>query len=240
MILGRNSLMVIGYSLCILYGTSFLIYFWIMAYEPFRIHSFVLSFLFFILFFSSWATMQFKEWGRRTLILANGIALVYQLALYSQFADFIQPSYLFMHGIVVLFFGQKKIVQQFKGEWQFKRKSILIVDDDEGLQKTVQKILLPRGYSVLTATSGEKGLQIAKLQKPDLIVLDVILPGIKGRDVCAQLKQNHDTKSIPVIFLTAKDSEDDIKAELAAGGISHLTKPVSANTLLVEIKKILG
>jgi DNA-binding response OmpR family regulator len=104
----------------------------------------------------------------------------------------------------------------------------------------IQKILLPKGYSVLAAQTGEKGIQVAKLQKPDLIILDVILPGIKGRDVCVRLKEDEETKSIPVIFLTAKDSPDDIKAELATGGLTHLTKPVHARTLIAEIKKVLG
>ena len=74
------------------------------------------------------------------------------------------------------------------------------MDDDEGLQKTLQQILLTNGYSVLTATTGEKGLQVAKLQKPDLILLDVILPGIKGREVCVKLKDDPVTINIPVIF----------------------------------------
>ena len=69
-----------------------------------------------------------------------------------------------------------------------ERLKVLIVDDDEGILKTVQRILLPNGYSVLTAVTGERGLQIAKLQKPDLIILDVLLPGMKGREVCAMLK----------------------------------------------------
>ena len=116
----------------------------------------------------------------------------------------------------------------------------MIVDDDEGFQKIIKHILLPAGYSVLTATTGERGLQTAKNQKPDLILLDVILPGVKGRELCSMLKSDSETKDIPVIFLTAKDSPDDIDAEIAAGAISHLTKPVDGKLLLGEIKKILG
>jgi CheY-like chemotaxis protein len=91
----------------------------------------------------------------------------------------------------------------------------------------------------LTATSGEKGIQIARLQKPDLIILDVILPGVKGREVCQRLKDDDETGRIPVIFLTAKDSEDDIRAEKAVGAVTHITKPVNAKMLLSEVKKIL-
>ena len=81
---------------------------------------------------------------------------------------------------------------------------------------------------------------MAQRLKPDLIILDVILPGIKGREVCLRLKENKDTRDIPVMFLTAKDSPDDIKAEKEVGGICHLTKPVDNKQLISEIEKILG
>ena len=83
-------------------------------------------------------------------------------------------------------------------------------------------------------------MQIARVQKPDLIILDVILPGIKGREVCAILTEDEETREIPIVFLTAKDSPDDIDAEMAAGATSHLAKPVDAKALLSEIKRIIG
>ena len=119
-------------------------------------------------------------------------------------------------------------------------KSILIIDDDESIIKTVRAILISKGYAVLTADSGESGLMIAKNQKPDLILLDVILPGIKGRDVCKKLKEETETKNIPVVFLTSKDSEDDIQAEKALGAQEHLTKPVNAQVLISTIYNILN
>lgn len=121
---------------------------------------------------------------------------------------------------------------------QQKRQSILIVDDDAMLLKTVRPILISSGYSVLTAESGEDGIQVATSQLPDLIILDVILPGIKGRDVCKNLKQNSQTKHIPIIFLTAKDSPDDINAEIAMGAIAHLTKPVDPKMLLSTVRDV--
>lgn len=121
-------------------------------------------------------------------------------------------------------------------EW----KSILVVDDDEGLLKTIRPILIKAGFAVLTATTGEEGLQIAQDQRPDLIVLDVILPGIKGRDVCKELKSKGQTEDIPVVFLTSKDSPDDIQAELQAGAVTHLTKPVDAKLLVSTIQNILS
>lgn len=127
----------------------------------------------------------------------------------------------------------------FQPQQKDKWRSILLVDDDEALVKTVRPILISHGYSVLTADTGEDGLQIASSQKPDLIILDVILPGIKGRDVCKTLKEDSVTKDIPVIFLTAKDSPDDIQAEMQAGAETHLTKPVNAKELIDTIRNVL-
>ena len=118
-------------------------------------------------------------------------------------------------------------------------KSILVVDDDETLHKTIRPILLQQGYSVLTAIDGEAGFEIAVKQQPSLIILDVIMPGIKGRDLCKKIKSEPQTKDIPVVFLTAKYSEDDIKAELEAGAEAHLTKPIEREALVSTISKIL-
>ena len=231
---------IIGYVLTIFYGISFL-YYWVnfTGSEHYRF-AVVLSVLFFGLFVSAIAVTQLKEWGRKLLIILSGVMVVYFLALAGSAVRLVHPGYILLTVVVVLYFNQLKVKLLTRPEWKFNRKSILVVDDDEGLIKMIQKILLPKGYSVLAAQTGEKGMQVAKLQKPDLIILDVILPGIKGRDVCLRLKEDEETKNIPVIFLTAKDSPDDIKAELAAGGLTHLTKPVHARTLIAEIKKVLG
>jgi len=119
-------------------------------------------------------------------------------------------------------------------------KKILVIDDDQGFVAMLKTNLIARGFDVVTALTGERGLVEAEAKKPDLILLDVILPGIKGRDVCIRLKDNPKTKNIPVIFLTAKNSPDDIKAEMAVGGVTHITKPVDFPRLLQEINTILG
>jgi len=121
-----------------------------------------------------------------------------------------------------------------------KWKSILVIDDDESFIKTVRPILISKGYSVLSAGSGEDGLQVAVKQQPDLIFLDVILPGIKGREVCKKLKEDERTEKIPIIFVTAKDSPDDVQAEFDAGAEKHLTKPVDAKELIEVIEEIIG
>ena len=123
---------------------------------------------------------------------------------------------------------------------QSKWQSVLVIDDDETITKTIRPVLISNGFSVLSASTGEDGLRIAREQKPDLILLDVIMPGIKGRDVCKKLKDDIRTKNIPVIFLTAKNSEDDVQAELEAGAVAHLTKPVDYQMLLEKLSNILG
>lgn len=121
-----------------------------------------------------------------------------------------------------------------------EKKRILIVDDDPGLLKTVEYILDWAGYDILTAETGEEGLAIAGREKLDLIILDVLLPGIKGREVCKELKDAPGTRDIPVIFLTSKDSCDDIEAEMELGAVEHITKPVNPTSLKSIVKGILN
>ena len=119
-------------------------------------------------------------------------------------------------------------------------KNILIIDDDKGLLKLLSTSLTTNGFKISTAENGEAGLEAAKRDRPDLIILDVLMPGIKGREVCARLKSEEATKDIPVIFLTSKKSQDDIKAEMELGALTHFTKPVDSKKLLKELKKILS
>ncbi|MFA6379123.1 MAG: response regulator [Candidatus Omnitrophota bacterium] len=118
-------------------------------------------------------------------------------------------------------------------------KTILVIDDDKGLIKMLETGLGAQGYNVFSANTGEGGLQIAQNKPVDLILLDVILPGLKGRQVCAKLKENEKTKHVPVVFLTAKNSPDDIKAELAVGAIAHITKPIDLHELIAKVHEIL-
>ena len=119
-------------------------------------------------------------------------------------------------------------------------KKILLVDDDPGVHVIIVPILSKAGYYALSAKNGEQALQQALNERPELIILDVIMPGIKGRDLCKKIKAYDVLKDIPVIFLTAKDSQDDVEAELQAGAITHLTKPVNPTELLKAIHEIIG
>ena len=119
-------------------------------------------------------------------------------------------------------------------------KKILLIDDDPGQHLVIVPILSKAGYAVISSKSGEQGLLLALNERPDLIIMDVIMPGIKGRDLCKKIKSYDVLKDIAVIFLTAKDSQDDIKAELQAGAITHLTKPVDPADLLQAIERVIG
>ena len=114
----------------------------------------------------------------------------------------------------------KKFFQKRK---DIPSQTLLVIDDDRSLLRLLKTNFMRHGISVLTAETGESGLWIAEQHKPDLIILDVILPKMKGRAVCAKLKENPLTKEIPVIFLTAKNSRDDVHAEMEAGALAHIT-----------------
>ncbi len=119
-------------------------------------------------------------------------------------------------------------------------KKILLVDDDPGVHLVIVPILSKAGYLVVSAKNGEQALHLALNERPNLVILDVIMPGIKGRDLCKKIKAYEVLKDIAVIFLTAKDSQDDINAEMEAGAIAHLTKPVNPTDLLQAIDGIIG
>ena len=112
-----------------------------------------------------------------------------------------------------------------------KRKRVLLVDDSKDLVDILTRRLSSWGYEPLTATTGEEGLKVADEQLPDLILLDSVLPKMKGREVCAQLKANPKTKAIPVIFLTALELADNIKASMVVGAEDYLVKPFEPDVL---------
>ena len=119
-------------------------------------------------------------------------------------------------------------------------KKILVIDDDPGVHLILVPLLTREGYVVTSARSGEQGLHLALGGRPHLIIMDVIMPGIKGRELCAKLKAYDVLKDIPIVFLTAKDSPDDIQAQQDAGGVAHLTKPIEPAQVISTVKSITG
>jgi DNA-binding response OmpR family regulator len=104
-------------------------------------------------------------------------------------------------------------------------QTILLIDDEASVRKVIGRRLEQEGYSLLTAESGEEGLRLAEEQRPDLVLLDIMMPKMKGRDVCARLKANPKTQHIPVIFLTALGLADHIKAGMDLGADDYIVKP---------------
>lgn len=111
-------------------------------------------------------------------------------------------------------------------------KKILIIEDESSLQKSLGESLTQEGYKIIAALNGEIGLKMAAKEKPDLVLLDLILPKINGFDVLKTLKNNPETKSIPVIVLTNLEDMRDIERVLELGATTYLVK---ANYSLEEI-----
>ena len=119
------------------------------------------------------------------------------------------------------------------------RENILVVEDEKEIQELVQYNLAKEGYRVSCADCGEDALRIARSELPDLIVLDLMLPGIDGLEVCRALRRNQKTRSIPVVMLTAKGEEADIVVGLELGANDYITKPFSPRVLVARIRAVL-
>jgi two-component system phosphate regulon response regulator PhoB len=119
------------------------------------------------------------------------------------------------------------------------RERILVVEDEEDILELIGYNLTREGYRVRTAASGEDGLRAAMRDKPDLVVLDLMLPGIDGIEVCRRLKADPQTRYIPVVMVTAKGEEADVVAGLELGADDYLSKPFSPKVLIARIRAVL-
>ena len=113
---------------------------------------------------------------------------------------------------------------------------ILVVDDDPSILKFVWANLEARGYKVLLAVDGEAALRIAEKGKPDLIILDIVMPGIDGFAVCRKIRE---WSSVPILMLSAREGENDKETCTACGATDYLTKPFVLKELLSLVKTIL-
>ncbi len=114
-------------------------------------------------------------------------------------------------------------------------KTILIIEDNEDIRENVDEILTLSNYAVLTARNGKEGIEIAINKKPDLIICDIMMPGIDGYGVLHVLHKDPLTQSIPFIFLTSKSERSDFRAAMELGADDYITKPFSGNELLNAI-----
>jgi len=116
---------------------------------------------------------------------------------------------------------------------------ILVVDDEESILKLVQSRLTAGGYQVFTASNGEEGIAKAKTLRPDVIVLDVLMPVMDGPQMAEALKDYPETKDIPVIFLTCLVKDNEVKRDHLIGGHIFLAKPFKAEELQKMLKSVL-
>lgn len=116
---------------------------------------------------------------------------------------------------------------------------ILVIEDEEDILELIAFNLTREGYTVRTVTSGEDGIREAGRRAPALILLDLMLPGMDGLEVCRTLKGDSATRDIPILMLTAKSEEADIVAGLELGADDYLTKPFSRRVLLARIRAVL-
>jgi two-component system phosphate regulon response regulator PhoB len=119
------------------------------------------------------------------------------------------------------------------------KETILIVDDEEDILELIKFNLKGEGYNILQAMTGEEAIKIAKQSGPDLMVLDLMLPGIDGLEVTRYLKNNDATTDIPIVMLTAKGEESDIITGLELGANDYISKPFSPRELTARIRAIL-
>ncbi|HLA74849.1 MAG TPA: response regulator [Gammaproteobacteria bacterium] len=117
---------------------------------------------------------------------------------------------------------------------------ILIVDDSPTDTHVLKTMLEKNGYDTLSVVDGEQGIATAKMEKPDLILMDVVLPGISGFQATRQITKSPETSTIPVIIVTTKDQETDRVWGLRQGAKDYITKPVSEADLIGKIKAALG
>lgn len=117
--------------------------------------------------------------------------------------------------------------------------SILIIEDEEDIARLIEYHLKQSGFKVSTAPDGPSGLEKAKKERPGLIILDLMLPGMDGKDVCRAIKSNPLTQSIPILMLTAKAEEMDRVVGFELGADDYVTKPFSPRELVLRVKAIL-
>jgi len=119
------------------------------------------------------------------------------------------------------------------------KPTILIVDDEEDIRELVELNLAREGFRMLSSETGEQALELALSQRPDLIVLDLMLPGIDGLEVCKRIRADSKTQQIPIVMLTAKGEETDVVTGLELGADDYVTKPFSGKVLVARIRRLL-
>ena len=121
-----------------------------------------------------------------------------------------------------------------------QKGKILVVDDEVYILHILDFSLGAEGFEVITADNGELAIEKAKTERPDLIVLDIMMPVLDGYETLRQLKRHHETKDIPVILLTAKGRDVDKRLGFEVGATDYIVKPFSPSRLIERIEEIIG
>jgi CheY-like chemotaxis protein len=116
---------------------------------------------------------------------------------------------------------------------------ILLVDDEPEIRIITRMMLEKAGYEVVEASNGEEGLRMLANAKPDLILLDVMMPGMKGWEVCEKIKADEKLKHIPVVMFTVRTSDEDIEQSRECGAEAHINKPFDRKELLETVERLL-
>ncbi|MCP9291293.1 response regulator [Gracilimonas sediminicola] len=119
------------------------------------------------------------------------------------------------------------------------KQTILVVDDEKDLLDLIEYNLKKEGFAVLKAENGEEGIKIAKEHKPDLVLMDIMMPKMDGMEAVETMRADEDLKSIPIIFLTARSDEKTEVEGLDKGGDDYITKPISTTKLISRIKAVM-
>jgi DNA-binding response OmpR family regulator len=119
------------------------------------------------------------------------------------------------------------------------RKKILLVDDSATTLMMEQMVLRGQAYQIVTAKNGREAVVIAQIEKPDLILLDVVMPEMNGFEACRQLRQHEATKSVPIIMVTTKGEEQNVETGFASGCSDYITKPINGAELLTKVRGFL-
>lgn len=120
-----------------------------------------------------------------------------------------------------------------------KREKIVVIEDEADILEVLQYNLKREGYTVVASRDGEQGLDSVRRENPDLVLLDLMLPGLDGLEVCKRLQSDPVTANVPVIMVTAKGEESDVVSGLQIGADDYVTKPFSPKELLARVKAVL-
>jgi DNA-binding response OmpR family regulator len=120
-----------------------------------------------------------------------------------------------------------------------KKNKVIVIEDEQDIQEVIAYNLTKEGFEVKCTDDGEQGLQLVKKESASLVLLDLMLPGLDGIDVCRRLKEDQNTRGIPIIMVTAKGEESDIVLGLGVGADDYVIKPFSPKELIARVRAVL-